>query len=561
MTQKTIDLVIRDAQSAQTVGEIRKQVKALTSEMLRVGEGSADFERLAMAAADLKERMNEANDSVRNFNPDAIEAVGNFASKAAAGVQLVTGAMSLFGSESKETEKALLKVQAAMAFAQGIQGVKDFGKALKGLFAVIQANPVGVLVSVVAALAVEIAVLYNNYQDANSEVAKATRLYEKQKEVTEKLSRQYEREIELLEAQGASEEEIIAIKRKNIEVQLAQAEQGARLRIIKIQEIQDNDSLYESYLRVASSIEGFLGFTEEQEKTLAAIKQNKAERAAEDKKAFDEQIESINDLRLQLKLLDEEEKKINEQNGKEWKAVQDKKVADSKAAWDQMLMDMIAFGDAMYAEMEAQNAAIDAADAAHYERRRQLYAEDVQRKQEAEDRKYRIRKRAAELERKIDEMNNSLRIEGIRTVLSTVGELTKDNAEAQKGVGAALALIDTFIAAQKAYTSQILPGDPTSVARGYIAAGLAVVSGLARVAAILRVDTDNPSAGGGAAGAGSANAGSVVTSSQPTINASAQPTTIFQPPANNTTPPMFVSVTEFNTVNDTVQAMESRSRF
>ena len=45
-------------------------------------------------------------------------------------------------------------------------------------------------------------------------------------------------------------------------------------------------------------------------------------------------------------------------------------------------------------------------------------------------------------------------------------------------------LITTFTAAQKAYASQLIIGDPTSIIRAQIAAGVAVAGGLARVAAI-----------------------------------------------------------------------------
>jgi hypothetical protein len=54
----------------------------------------------------------------------------------------------------------------------------------------------------------------------------------------------------------------------------------------------------------------------------------------------------------------------------------------------------------------------------------------------------------------------------------------------QKAVNIAIATIETYLAAQKAYTSQIIPLDPTSVVRASIAAGVAILSGLARVAAI-----------------------------------------------------------------------------
>ena len=67
----------------------------------------------------------------------------------------------------------------------------------------------------------------------------------------------------------------------------------------------------------------------------------------------------------------------------------------------------------------------------------------------------------------------------------------KDNEEAakkafdrEKALSIASTLITTYVAAQKAYASQIIIGDPTSIVRGQIAAAVAVISGLARVAII-----------------------------------------------------------------------------
>ena len=45
----------------------------------------------------------------------------------AAGFELAAGATALFGSESEELEKALLQVQGAMAFSQGIADLNEFG--------------------------------------------------------------------------------------------------------------------------------------------------------------------------------------------------------------------------------------------------------------------------------------------------------------------------------------------------------------------------------------------------------------------------------------------------
>jgi len=71
-------------------------------------------------------------------------------------------------------------------------------------------------------------------------------------------------------------------------------------------------------------------------------------------------------------------------------------------------------------------------------------------------------------------------------------------------------LITTFTAAQKAYASQLIVGDPTSIIRAQIAAGVAIAGGLARVAAISATKFNSsapspsaPSASSAAVGGGS----------------------------------------------------------
>jgi hypothetical protein len=50
-----------------------------------------------------------------------------------AGFELATGAMALFGSESEELNKVLMKVQGAMIFSQGLKDIKEFAPAMMNL--------------------------------------------------------------------------------------------------------------------------------------------------------------------------------------------------------------------------------------------------------------------------------------------------------------------------------------------------------------------------------------------------------------------------------------------
>ena len=72
-----------------------------------------------------------------------------------------------------------------------------------------------------------------------------------------------------------------------------------------------------------------------------------------------------------------------------------------------------------------------------------------------------------------------------------------------KAASIAQTLITTYLSAQKAYASQIIPLDPSSIVRGQIAAGLAIAGGLANVAKIAKTQFN----GGGSGGGGGASGG------------------------------------------------------
>ena len=100
------------------------------------------------------------------------------------------------------------------------------------------------------------------------------------------------------------------------------------------------------------------------------------------------------------------------------------------------------------------------------------------------------------LEKQVSEANLDVASQALSAVASLVGE----NTTAGKAAAIAATTIDTYLSAQKAYASQLLPGDPTSPVRAAIAAGVAVAAGIANVQKI--ISTPTPSAGGGGGGGG-----------------------------------------------------------
>lgn len=83
-------------------------------------------------------------------------------------------------------------------------------------------------------------------------------------------------------------------------------------------------------------------------------------------------------------------------------------------------------------------------------------------------------------------------ISNIATALGAFSQILGQNTEAGKGLAIAQTTIDTYVAAQKAYLSQ-LQIEPSAPIRATIAAAAAVASGLARVAAIASVSVPRTS--------------------------------------------------------------------
>ncbi len=82
-------------------------------------------------------------------------------------------------------------------------------------------------------------------------------------------------------------------------------------------------------------------------------------------------------------------------------------------------------------------------------------------------------------------------------------EAAKKAFERGQALAVAQTIIETYSAASKAYASQIIIGDPTSIVRAQIAAGVAIAGGLARLAVIKSQKFDGNNASGSAGGSGS----------------------------------------------------------
>ena len=164
-----IDLEIKDnVKSLKTqLKEAQAEVAALSE---KFGATSREAIQAAKKAAELKDAIGDAKALTDAYNPDAkFNALTQSLSGVLNGFQAFEGALGLVGVEGEAVQETLLKVQSAMALAEGVNGVMESVESFKtlttqiGNLSVVQkvatalqwlwnaamaANPIGAIVTV-----------------------------------------------------------------------------------------------------------------------------------------------------------------------------------------------------------------------------------------------------------------------------------------------------------------------------------------------------------------------------------------------------------------------------
>jgi len=140
--KKVIELEV-----SSNLGNLKQQLKQAQVEVQtlseKFGATSAQAVEAARAAAILKDKIGDAKALTDAFNPDAkFKAVTGALTGVAGGFSVLTGAMGAFGKQNEDVEKAILKVQSAMAIASGLQAIGESIDSFKQLGAVIKSTSI-----------------------------------------------------------------------------------------------------------------------------------------------------------------------------------------------------------------------------------------------------------------------------------------------------------------------------------------------------------------------------------------------------------------------------------
>ena len=495
--KKVIELEVKtNAQSLKSqLKEAQQEVQKLSE---KYGETSREAVNAAKKAAELTDAIADAKALTDAFNPDAkFTALSGALSGVASGFAAVEGGMGLIGVESKAVQEQLLKVQSAMALAQGIDGVTDSVQAFKNLGAMIgqtaigqklltaaqivgatamrvlnavmAANPILLVVTAVGALVGALELLKRGQDDA----ANKQRELNRQLEYTKRLEK---------ESIDATSEHVNELKKQHDnKLRLKQAEGAKDSELAKI-EIDNKKEILRYYNLV------YQGGAKLNKDQLADAKQLR-----EDIKIL--QAQQLTDLRES-----NAEKKTENKKSNTDKEQLDKELLDGEDAFLKRGAEMRKDNLQNYQKNRDKELDIDNQN---YQARTEL-----QNKAYKEDQERRDKEKAdaiALADAKFNVARNTFSVIG-DLATSFAGQSEKQQKRAfdiQKAANIAGGLMDTYKAALGAYKDT--PGGP--ILRG-IAAGLTATAGLAMVNNIRKQEfrggsTGNittPSAGGGDGG-------------------------------------------------------------
>jgi hypothetical protein len=251
--KKVIELEV-----SSNLGNLKQQLKQAQVEVQtlaeKFGATSAQAVEAAKKAAILKDKIGDAKALTDAFNPDAkFKALSGALTGVAGGFSVVTGAMAAFGKQNEDVEKALLKVQGAMALASGAQAIGESIDSFKQLGAVIKANsvfqkimtaaqyaynlamslnPIGAIIAATIALIAvgyKLITMFQASTEANAkneaaikknDVALKQQIKSNQK-ASEALKTKNGHEYEMAKASGASSESLRKLALKHAEAQIA----------------------------------------------------------------------------------------------------------------------------------------------------------------------------------------------------------------------------------------------------------------------------------------------------------------------------------------------------
>lgn len=420
-------------------------------------------------------------------------------------IATLAGGLALSGAVTEEqADRFQTAAIGAIALAEGskralegfrvlVQETNLVAKAQRAYNAVLNANPIGLVITALAALTAAFIIFRNNQRD-NADTIEDT-------------NRSLEEQIALINESAAAS--------LGADVKLRQLDKSAEVRNISREEAirrerEQAQAVVEAQNAEKIRLEGELASAARRE----AVGEEELKQQIELAKAKRDNAQAALDLLDATEILIEKQLEEQEKVGKGKKEAREKEaeqqakaLADAFKA-EQDYLDSV--NSLLMTESEARilNTAKTYDDLIEEAEQYGYNTEELEIARQAaiqaiidDEEQKRLDEQKAANDKKLDEearfrqQLSDLAVESALGTLSALKDLNdifdSDSEEASKrafnrskALNIAEALVTTYSAAQKAYASQLIIGDPTSIIRAQVAAGVAIAGGLARVAVI-----------------------------------------------------------------------------
>jgi hypothetical protein len=452
----------------ESVKSFRAQLREAQQDALRLAEAFGETDARTVAAArkvaDLKDRMDDVNATIASLHPDKFQAIANITGTMANGFAAAQGAAALLGGESEDLQKAMVRIQGAMAFAQGIAGLKDMQFMLVGIRTAIMTQVIPAFSTMAgafmatgigAAIAAVAATLYMFVRSA----AKAKEEGEKLRQSIERAEQAYENLNESLrETTEGSIGDDIQLLRQRLSGEVKTEEE---FQIKRLENLQ-NYYLEQRRLAKAGSDESVAFMNAAMDAGLKLEKMKLEQQLRQQEEAEQKRQENTQKRQAeQERKREEQQRKIDAENS----AREAQRTAELEARW---AAEAAAYKERKAEEAAAEKAILDQQAATYkaFEEGRAYVAEQRAERQKTIDKEVYDHRRTIE--------------QSISQSLGAMSSLMKDGSDAQKAFALAQIAADTGIAISAALrNSQSLTGD--NVATG----GLAGIAKFAAIAAVI----------------------------------------------------------------------------
>ena len=545
-----VEVKVDSKNAEKSVGSIKSRLKEARAELTNAIENFGEFSQEAATAAKnvegLKGTIDDASRLVAAFDGDKkFAAFGSSVSAVASGFSAAQGAIALFGTESKEVEQALLKVNGAMALSQGINGVLEGVKSFRDLGNVIKATTIfqkasaaataiaataqklftksvdesskgfktlrgAIIATGIGALVVLVGLLIENFDSVKKVIEKllgplkgvtdffgklitgftdfigltseADRTTEKLTKATTKNNEALNNQIEIMQAQGATSKEIRAVKNKMYEDEL-------------------------NNLRQVLSLQGKL--SEEEAARFRELKQQQAVLAAEQGKEDKDAAAAANAKNIEAANKRAEAGRQAEAERKRLKAIKD--AADAKALEDERkriedfnakrISDTRAFVKAERQEvkdgLEKTTEESNARLLGRVTQSIELRGKDIKDKEQKTADQIALDNALAANQLEKDQQRVAS-IQAVSNALGVASDIIGKETAAGKALAVAQALINTYLGASEVIKAKSVLPEPFGTISKIANVAAIIATGIKSVKAITSVKVPGLGGGGGA---------------------------------------------------------------